>query len=58
MAGKRKGKNPRTRSKKAFNRRMRKSKKYKASKWKLNYPEIFKEVDYPPYIIRRDEEEK
>ena len=36
-------------------RRMR-SHKFKASKWKLKrFPEIFKVIDYFPYIVRRDD---
>ena len=58
MGREKKRNNSRLRSKKVFNRKRRKSKKYKSSKWKLKYPEIFKEVDYPPYIVRRDEDEE
>ncbi len=35
-------------------RRMR-SNKFKASKWKLNYHSIFKQIDYFPYIVRIDD---
>jgi len=56
--GKKKKKFGRTRSKKAFNRRRKKTKKYKSSGWKLKYPEIFEEISYYPYIVRRDREEK
>ena len=56
MAGRRKGKNPRKRSMKSLRRKRLKSRKYKASKWKLqNYPSIFKEIQYFPFIVRRDD---
>lgn len=52
MAGRRKGKNIRRRSSKPLHIKRRKTKKYRVSKWKLEYPDIFKEVNYFPYIIR------
>ena len=54
MAGKRKGRNVRNRSGKSLNRRRRKTRKLRVSKWKLKYPDIFEEVNYFPYIIRRE----
>ena len=53
MAGKKKGKNPRKRSMKALHRRRLKTRKYRVSKWKLNYPDIFEEINEFPYIIRK-----
>lgn len=50
-----KGKNPRTRSMKALRRRRMRSKKFKHSKWKLNYPKIFKLISYYPFIVRRED---
>lgn len=55
MAGKRKGKFPRRRSQKVLNRRRMRTRKYKNSGWKLKYPQLFMEVNYYPYIIRRDD---
>lgn len=55
MAGKKKGKNPRRRSMKSLRRRRLKSHKYKSSKWKLEYPNIFKEISYFPFIVRIDD---
>ena len=54
MPGKRKGKNPRKRSMKALRRKRLKTRKYKASSWKLNYPNIFEESDSFPYIIKKE----
>lgn len=52
----RKGKNPRTRSKKVHSRKQNRTRKYKHSGWKLKqFPSIFKEVAYPPWIVRRDD---
>jgi len=56
MPGKRKGKNPRKRSMKALRRKRLKTRKYKASSWKLNYPNIFEESDSFPYIIKKEVE--
>lgn len=56
MAGRRKGKNPRRRSGKILRIRRLRSNKYKNSKWKLEFPEIFKEIRNFPFIVRRDDE--
>ena len=40
-----KGKFPRKRSEKALSRRVKMSKKYKSSGWKLKYPTYFMEFD-------------
>lgn len=50
----RKGKNTRNRSKKALERKRHRSKIFKSSKWKLNYSKYFKQVNYYPYIVRKD----
>jgi len=55
-----KGKRKRARSflfrEKAIARKRMKTNKFKSSGWKLkNFPEIFKEVPYFPYIVRRDD---
>ena len=56
MAGRRKGKNPRKRSMKALRRRRIKTRKYKSSGWKIKqFPEIFKEISYFPFIVRKDD---
>lgn len=51
----RKRRNSRARSQKSLRRKRLKSKKYKSSKWKLRFPELFKEISYFPYIVRRDD---
>lgn len=52
----RKHRSTRRRSQKAHNRRINRSKKYKSSGWKLKfYPNIFKAINYPPWIVRRDD---
>jgi len=52
----RKKKFGRVRSKKRLSLRQSKSAKYKHSGWKLKqYPDIFKAIDYPPWIVRRDD---
>lgn len=53
MAGKNKRRNTRNRSQKSLRRRRLRAKKYKSSKWKLNYPKYFKEINEFPYIVRR-----
>ena len=53
MAGKKKGRNPRKRSMKALRRKRLKTRKYKSSSWKLNYPDIFEEISVFPYIIKK-----
>ena len=58
MAGKKRGKSIRYRSMKTLRRRRLKSRKYKSSKWKLNYPELFMEIPYFPYIVRRKKEKE
>ena len=50
-----KGRSVRRRSEKVLRKRRIKSNKYKASKWKLKYPEIFKQISYFPFIVRRDD---
>jgi len=50
-----KGKHPRRRSAKPLHRKRIRSHKFKASKWKLNYPKIFKQINYFPYIVRKDD---
>ena len=51
-----KGKSVRKRSEKALHRKRMRTRKYKASKWKIkNYPNIFKVINYFPYIVRRDD---
>lgn len=50
-----KGKTVRKRTMKALRRRRLRANKYKHSGWKLNYPDIFKQIDYFPYIVRRDD---
>lgn len=50
-----KGKSIRNRSAKVLHKRRLKSKKFKASKWKLNYPDIFKVINYFPFIVRKDD---
>lgn len=57
MVGRKKGKNPRKRSMKALRRKRLKSHKRKSSGWKIKqFPELFKVIDYFPYIVRRDDE--
>lgn len=53
MAGRKKGKNPRKRSMKALRRKRLKTRKYRSSAWKLNYPNIFEEISDFPYIIKK-----
>ncbi|KKL96741.1 hypothetical protein LCGC14_1841420 [marine sediment metagenome] len=50
-----KGKHVRNRSMKVLHKKRLRSKKYKHSKWKLNYPEIFKTIGRFPYIVRKDD---
>ena len=51
------GKSVRNRSEKTLRRKRMRSNKHKSSGWKLkNYPEIFKVINYFPYIVRRDDE--
>ena len=54
-----KGKRLRARSyiskEKLIEKRRMRTNKFKRSKWKLNYPNIFKVINYFPYIVRRDD---
>jgi len=46
----------RKRSQKSLHKKQLKSRKYKSSGWKLKqFPEIFKVIDYSPWIVRRDD---
>lgn len=46
----------RKRSQKALRKKQLKSRKYKSSGWKLKqHPNIFKAINYPPWIVRRDD---
>jgi len=60
MAGKRKGKTIRKRGlfhrEKAIARKKNKHNRFKRSKWKLQFPGIFKVIDYYPFIVRKDDE--
>ena len=51
----RKARNTRRRSQKTLNNWRIKARKYKSSEWKLDFPEIFKEISYFPFIVRRDD---
>jgi len=50
-----KGKNVRDRSAKVLHMKRLMSKKYKASGWKLNHRDIFKVINYFPFIVRKDD---
>ena len=46
----------RSRSKKVHSRKQSRSKKHKHSGWKLKrFPNLFKAIAYPPWIVRRDD---
>jgi hypothetical protein len=51
--GPRKNRNVRKRSEKSLHRKRLKTRKYRNSGWKLNYPDIFEEITDFPYIIRK-----
>jgi len=48
-----KDKHPRNRSMKVLRRRRIKRNIYKSRGWKLNYPKVFKEIEYYPFIVKK-----